>query len=122
MAKQITESMDCEIVDVVLTAADGEEKHWRLVEVSAKERNRYLDKLKDRVVIGKDGQSARLKNFDGFEADLLVLSLRDEDNKPVPKDVIEALPARLQKRLFTNAQELSGLAKDDDKGDASKND
>jgi len=121
MAEPLKLSLDLAEVEVVLTGADGEEKHWKIVELVASERNRYLNKLTNRTVIGSDGKTARIKSFDGFQADLLTLSLRDENDRLVPKDVIEGLPAKAQHALFEKARDLSGLNQDAE-ADVSKND
>ena len=120
MSEQMNVSLDLAEVDVVLSAKDGEEKHWKLVELLASERNKYLNKMTGRMVI-KDGKAVRIKSFDGFQADLLCVSLVDETDEPVAKDVIEALPAKTQHALFERARDLSGL-NNQQETDASKND
>lgn len=104
-------------VDVVLDGPDGEQKQWTLRELSGSERNKYLNKMTNRVKVGPGGATG-IKSFDGFQSDLLCLCLVDEDGKPVSKEIIEDLPSKTQQVLFDKAQKLSGLdtKKEDDEG------
>jgi hypothetical protein len=106
-------------VEVELEGKDGEVKRWLLRELDGSERNRYLNKMKDRVKVNKDGKGVGIKSFDGFQSALLTISLFDEHGENVTKDVIEGLPSKTQHQLFKKAQEISGLS---DEEDASKND
>ena len=67
-------------VDVVLTDAGGEERRWLLRELSGSERNRYLNKMTNRVKVGAGGATS-IKTFDGFQSDLLCLCLLDESGE-----------------------------------------
>ena len=108
-------SLDRAEIDVVLTPKDGEATRWKLVELDGKERNTYLNKMKSRVKVSADGKSAGIKDFSGFQSDLLCMSLLDESGEPIGKDVIEQLPSKTQHKLFLKAREISGLDMDDKK-------
>jgi len=96
--------------EVTVILVDGQqERRWKLRELNGTERNQYLDKMSSRFKIGKDGKAVGIKNFDGFQADLLRASLLDEKGEPVSAEVIEALPSSTQQELFKRAQRLSGL-------------
>lgn len=99
---------------VRLRSKKGGAKNWTLKELSGRERNRYLNKMKDRVKIGKNGKAMGIKNFDGYQSDLLLSSLYDEADKSVSLDMIEALPAKTQQALFDRAKEISGLDNDEE--------
>ena|GEM_PF-5081293 len=110
--------LKCKEVDVILDGPDGEEKKYTLKELSGADRNKYLNKMSSRVKIGKDGKAMGIKNFDGFQADLLRISLFDENGEAVSVEEIEALPSSTQQELFEKAQQLSGL---DNEPDSEKN-
>lgn len=103
-------------VDVVLTDKDGETRKWLLRELSGSERNKYLNKMTNRVKVGPSGNTS-IKSFDGFQFDLLVLSLRDEEGQKIDKDTIENLPSSTQQALFEKAQQISGLDTEGKEGD-----
>jgi len=97
---------------------DDDEK-WILRELTGKERNTYLDKMTNRAKVSKDGKVIGIKNFDGFQADLLEISLF-ANGESVTKDCIESMPASAQQELFERSQKLSGL--DQNASDTEKND
>jgi len=104
-------------VPVVLFDGEGEdavERRWTIRELDGTGRNKYLDKVKDRVKIGRDGRTQGIKSFDGFQADLLKMCLRDENGERISVEEIEGLPASTQGRLFDLAQEVSGLDRGDE--------
>jgi len=105
-------------VNVVLTGDDLEGCKWLLQELSGAQRNKYLNRMSNRIKIGAGGRTT-IKSFDGFHSDLLCICLVDEAGDAIPKGVIEDLPSSTQLALFTKAQEISGL---DEKEDDEKND
>lgn len=108
-------------VPVVLEDDEGGvEKKWALRELDGTERNKYLNKMTSRVKISRDGKAVGIKSFDGFQADLLKVSLFDENDEPISVEEIEGLPSSTQQTLFEKAQELSGL--DTDAGELEKKD
>ena len=113
-------SLDRVTVDVNLVTEQGEEKAWKLKELTGKERNRYLNKMTSRVRSGKDGKAISITNFEGFQADLLKICLYDENDELVTEDMIEGLPSSTQQVLFDKAKEISGL--DNDEEGEEKND
>ena len=94
---------------VILEGEDGEEKKFTLKELNGAERNKYLNKMKHRVKMGADGKTATITDFNGFQADLLYVSLFDENNEAVPVAEIENLPSSTQQALFEKSQNLSAL-------------
>lgn len=96
-------------IAVILEGDDGEEKQYTLKELSGKQRNQYLDKMKARVKLGKDGQAESVSSFEGFQADLLVLCFYDAAGELVTAEEIESFPSSTQMDLFKMAQNLSGL-------------
>jgi len=113
MADELRLKLERKEMPVILEGPNGEEK-FTLRELSGAERNKYLNKMTNRVKMTKDGKAAGIKSFDGFQADLLKLSLFDEGDEPVSVDVIEELPSSTQQKLFDEAQKLSGLDSEPD--------
>ena len=112
----------CKEIDVVLCdPSDKTEKDYKLKELIGRDRNKYLNKMKNRVKLDGKGQSLGIKTFDGFQADLLKISLFDPKTDDfVSEDFIEDLPSSTQMKLFNASQELSGL--DNAKDSEEKND
>ena len=118
MAEELRLKLDRKTVSVVLEDESGTEHNYTLKELSGAERNTYLNKMTGRVKM-VNGQAQGIKSFDGFQADLLRISLFNDDDEPVSVDEIEALPSSTQQALFDKAQELSGLNAEPD---SAKND
>ena len=76
--------------------------------------------MTSRVQMGKDGKAARIKSFDGFQADLLCISLFTEEGELATLEEVEDLPSSTQQELFEKAQEISGLDREEE--DEEKND
>lgn len=113
-------SLEKKEATVIMTKADGEEVEYTLVELTGRERNKYLNKMTSRVQM-KNGKAAGIKTFDGFQADLLKLCLLGPEKTLLTEEEIEALPSSAQMALFEKAQELSGLDNEEDEVEA-KND
>ena len=109
MADELRLKLEREEVNIILENKEGEEKRYTLKELTGKERNKYLNKMSNRVKIGQDGKAMGIKNFDGFQSDLLKLSLFDESGEHVSEEDIEEFPSSTQQKLFEKAQKLSGL-------------
>ena len=107
-------------VNVIFDDGEGQESKGILRELLGKERNKYLDKMTNRAKVSTDGKVIGIKNFDGFQADLLKDSLFHENEELFSIEEIEALPASTQQKLFERSQKLSGL--DQDASDTEKND
>ena len=107
MAETLRLKLKRKEVPVVLEDEGGIEKKYTLRELSGAQRNVYLNKMKSRVKM-VDG-NATIKDFSGFQADLLKVSLFDDEDNPVTEEEIEAMPSSTQQALFDRAQELSEL-------------
>jgi len=121
MSETLHLSLKRKTIPVVLEDENGTAKNYTLKELSGAERNTYLNKMTSRVELKKDGHSIRMKSFDGFQADLLTVSLYEDDSgDAVTKDFVESLPSSAQQELFDKAQKLSDLGAKS--GDLEKND
>ena len=109
----------CKEMPVVLQSPDGD-RDLVLKELSGTDRDKYMTKLVSRIRIdSKSGRAVGMKTFEGFQTELLKISLF-ENGELVSKEFIEELPASTQQVLFEKAQKLSGLdavVEDEDKED-----
>ena len=62
---------------------------------------------------GSDGKLAKIRGVASVEPFLVSRCLFSEDGKPVDRKVIEAWPARVQKRLFQKIKDISDLNETD---------
>jgi len=109
MADELRLKLNRKEIPVVLEDENGQEKKYTLKELSGAERNKYLNKMTNRVKTDRSGKAMGIKSFDGFQADLLKLCLFDDEENPVTEEMIEDLPASTQQEIFECAQKLSGL-------------
>jgi len=109
----------CKEMPVVLQSPDGD-RDLVLKELIGTDRDKYMTKLVSRIRIDpKSGKAVGMKTFEGFQTELLKISLF-ENGELVSKEFIEELPASTQQVLFEKAQKLSGLdavVEDEDKED-----
>ena len=113
MAEPIRLKLILEMQDLILETEDGDKK-YTLKELTGFDRNKYLNKMSSRAKMGDDGKTLTLKNFDGFQSDLLHISLYNDADEAVSVEEIEAFPASTQQTLFEMSQKLSKLDLDKD--------
>lgn len=100
-------------IGIVLEDENGDEIKYILKELTGAERNTYLNRMKNKVKIDKNGK-ATITSFDGMQADLLKVSLFNENGEAATVEMIESMPSSAQMKLFETAQALSGLDKEVD--------
>jgi hypothetical protein len=87
---------------------------------SAKFRNMMLNNTE--LV---DGKPTKVTNYANVESYLVFLCLRyadgDKKDKQVPHEVVKRWPARVVKKLYETAKEISELDEDDDDEEQAKN-
>ncbi len=106
-----------EFTPVELKDSDGNIRNYKIMELTAIERERHLTYLKPKLAA--DGKS--LKDYKGVQASFLFRCLVDEDGTPMPKEEIEKLPATTVSALFAEGQMLCGLSDRDDDDGTEKN-
>ena len=79
-----------------------------LREMTAADRDKYLEDLSRRVRIDGSGKPAGVKDFNGMQAALLTRCLYEGD-KQVPMSEIQEWPAGTVTQLFQEAQKLNHL-------------
>jgi len=88
---------------------DGQK--FQLMELNGQERGNYLNEVKERIIMGPDGQTVGMKSFNGLEASLLKYCLYDPQGKPVTVQTLNEWPSGMLGDLFEDALSLSGLDK-----------
>lgn len=94
---------------IALADDAGKEQSYKLQEMTAAQRDRYLDGITGRMRLGPDGKSVGIKKFDGMQADLLSLCLFGPDGNLVAADEIQKWPSSVVGQLFTLAQQVNHL-------------
>lgn len=91
---------------------DGTEKKWTLKELFGDERDAWIDIQQQKIKVDpKTGQAVGVTSVKDVYPSLISRCLFDENDKPVPIEVIRKLPAECQDQLFDACQALSGLDK-----------
>lgn len=100
-------------IPVEVEDENGVSHSYTLRELSGTLRDKYLNRMRQRSApgAGEGAGFAQFKNYEGFVADLLCLSLFDADGKAVDGKVIQEWGSATQMELFKMAQEMSGLGK-----------
>jgi len=89
---------------------NGTVVEYKLVEMNAATRDKYMDTVAGRMRLDKDGKPQGVSKFEGMQADLLVHTLRSKDGKAVSKDTIQSWPSSTVSGLFQEAQKLNLLS------------
>jgi hypothetical protein len=97
--------------EITLETEPGSAEILHLREMTAADRDKYLDRLTKRLKLGTDGQSQGVNRFDGLQADLISSCLwRGE--ALVTKQEVQAWPAAAVQGIFNDAQEINKLGAD----------
>lgn len=113
MAETLKFSLDLAEVPVELDSKSGESRAYVLREMTGKQRDLYLQSLRKKATVGKDGQ-VTLNNFDGLQSNLLTRCLFNSDGENVSEDEIQEFPSKVQTILFEKCQELNGLNQEEE--------
>jgi hypothetical protein len=84
------------------------EKDYILRELDGAERDRWLTIMGKKMKMGTSGPTG-VQDFTGIQAELLGLSIVDEEGKKVNVPTIQSWPSSVQTALFKIVQEMSGL-------------
>lgn len=100
---------------------NGNVKKYELREISAAQRDRYMNSLTKRFRLDNTGKPCGIKDFEGLHASLISLCLYNEQGTLVTPQEVNAWPAHVTQTLYKAAESLNKLdAKDE--GDKEKND
>ncbi len=86
-----------------------DDKPFTIRELTGRQRDIYLDGMRDKMSFTAEGKLQTVKSFEGLQADLLCLCLYDENGNAVSKEIINNYPATVQTEMFEMAQEVSKL-------------
>ena len=92
-----------------------DEKIYTLSEITGSQRDTYLNDTSNRIRFGSKGEAQGIKNFDGIQTKLLSMCLMNPDGKLVEEKILKTWPASVLEALYTEAQKLSGLNKEQPK-------
>lgn len=95
-----------------------DDQKYTIVELDGDQRDKYLDNMNTRMDFGSG--TPTIKRFEGLQAFLLSLCLKNPQDQIVPLKEIQAWPSSVISALFKKAQVLSGL--DDGAEAEAKND
>lgn len=93
---------------VVLETDDGDQTYY-LRDMTGRDRDTYLRSIGGKIKFDEKGKPAGFTSLDGLQLALLELTLFDDKNKPVKREVLQDWPAELLEQLFNKSQELSAL-------------
>jgi hypothetical protein len=91
---------------VVLENEDGSQTCYELREMTAGDRDIYMDKMNARMEQTPDG-TFRMKKYDGAQAELLCACMHMMPGGLVTKEQVQAWPATVVSALFSAAQALN---------------
>jgi hypothetical protein len=92
---------------------DGVLTEYKLVEMTAATRDKYMDSVTGRMRLDAGGKPLGVVRFDGMQADLLVHTLQTKEGKAISKETIQAWPASTVSGLFAESQKLNLLSGDE---------
>lgn len=105
---------------IVLNGPHGKQK-YTLREMSGTARDKYLTKMSEKFELSANGSVGRIKSFEGHQAALIAMCLFNDQNQPVPEDIIKNFPAQVQTRIHEICEKMNGLdvkkAKEEAKND-----
>lgn len=101
-----------------VTIQDSEEvptdPNYELREMTAAQRDSYIDLTQNRFERDKDGKPVHEKRIEGIQAELLFRCLRKLPNDVVTKETIQKWPAASVQQLFDAAKKLNRLDEKDE--------
>lgn len=103
---KFTTTLKSEVVSI-------DDKDYTIRELTGKERDAYNTKSGARLKMELDAKGRAtpiVRNFDGYQSELITMALTDAAGTNVPESVIAGWPASLQTTLFRKIRVMSGLS------------
>jgi hypothetical protein len=114
-------SLAASAVQVIIQKTDGTEDALELREMTAANRDLYMDALKNRLDINADGSTRGIKRFNELQGDLISRCLFRTGVAVTLKE-IQQWPSSVVQALYNAAQKLNKIGKEaGDVADDSKN-
>lgn len=88
---------------------DGPVREFKIITMTGAEKAAWQNSNVDRVKYDASGKPVGVKKFDGMESGLIHVCLRDEDDKPVPKQTIDLWPSPVLVHLGRECLKFNGL-------------
>lgn len=104
------------VIPVVLETPEGQMVEAELSEMSAANRDQYLEQLSSRMRVDSKGEVAGVKNFKGLQSALLVRCLKRKDGQEFSEVEIQGWPASAVATLFDEANKINHLTKPEEGG------
>jgi len=102
-------SLQKQVIPVEMETGPNMVETYHLVELTGKERDKYLDGMSGKMKYNPKGEPIGLKTFKGLQSSLLCLCLEDANEKKVKESDLEKYPASVVNDLFKAAQKLNAL-------------
>ncbi len=96
-------------VPVEITDVGGEEKTYKLMELTSDQRSTFLNQIGKRAKFGAKGAVQGLTDYKYLQEGLLTLCLFNENDEKITKEELSKYPAHVITELFKAAQILSGM-------------
>ena len=104
-------SLKLKSVPITVELKDSTNVKYSLKELSGLDRDEFLQDMKGRTVLDKDGKED-ISNFKGLQALLLKRSLYDSSDAKVSAEALDSFPSSVLTMLYKEAQKLSGMVED----------
>jgi hypothetical protein len=118
MEKTLEFTLVLKEIPVKMKGADGKVRDYKLVELDAEDRDKFLNSLGGRIKY-VNGKPQGMSNYEGLQASLLSRCLYNDEGNLVPQKEIQKFPAGVASALFKEAQKLSAF--DEEAAEESKN-
>jgi len=89
-----------------------DEKKYILRELTSEDKDKYLTSMGGKMLFNKEGDVTSITDYTDLHANLVALTLFDENGVLVSLDAIHKYPSRMVTALYEKAQEISGLGKE----------
>lgn len=97
-------------LQVFIENEEGANEEFQLTEMKAAVRDRYLDRLGERLTKNSDGEVIAIKKHEGLQADLVAACLtRKTTGTSLSVEELQEWPSSVISELYRAAQELNNL-------------
>lgn len=110
-------------VPLILEDKKGQERHYCIRELGGEDRDHYMNTMGTKAQFNEAGNPAGLKDYAGIHLALICKCVRGaelskdkltvlEAGPLVKREVLAALPARVQSAIFDRVKKISGMDED----------
>lgn len=98
------------IQEVAVISPEG--THYTLREANGKTATEHRNAIMSSTIFGPDGKVTGIKDLASVEARFIASCLWDEKGKNPSVTLVQSWPARVQKKLYESAKDLSDFSED----------